>query len=81
MLNMKKFILILISIVLLTSCSTNIRKDNCCVVTEVCKYSNQYRYLVEVYDNTHCTRNYIYVYDDDLIYNVGDTLILKKVEK
>ena len=74
---MKKFILMLISIVLLTSCSTTIQKGNCCIVTEVCKYSNQYRYLIEVYDNTHYTRSYIYVYDDDLIYNVGDTLYFK----
>lgn len=78
---MKKFILILISMMLLTSCSTTIRKDYCCVVTEVCKLTNQYMYRIEVYDNTQYTWNYIYVYDDDLIYNVGDTLIFKKVEK
>ena len=62
---------------LLTSCTVSIRKDNCCVVTEVCKLTNQYRYLIEVYDNIHYTRNCIFVYDDDLIYNVGDTLYFK----
>ena len=71
----------LISMILLTSCLTTIRQDNCCVVTEVCKLTNQYRYLITIYSGEHNTRCSLYVFDDDLIYNVGDTLILKKVEK
>lgn len=67
--------------ILLTSCMSTVRENDCCVVTGVSKISDQYRYLIKIYDSDHFTRNFIYFYSDDLIYNVGDTVTVKKVEK
>lgn len=78
---MKKFIFLIVSLILLTSCISTIREDNCCVVTGVSKISNQYRYTVKVYDSDHDTGNVFYLYSNDVIYAVGDTVTFKKVEK
>ena len=67
--------------ILLTSCMSTVRENDCCVVTGVNKISNQYRYIIKVYDSDHYTRNFMYLYSTDVIYAVGDTVTFKKVEK
>ena len=67
--------------ILLTSCMSTVRENDCCVVTGVSKISNQYRYTIKVYDSDHYTRNVFYLYSNDLIYSINDTVTFKKVEK
>lgn len=78
---MKKFIFLIISMILLTSCMSTVRENDCCVVTGMSKISNQYRYTIKVYDGDHYTRNFFCVHSNDVIYAVGDTVTFKKVEK